>query len=256
MKRLLFITWSMSYGYGTEKSLADIINRIDTNEYIIDVLPLFKNSETNILNDKINILDSLIDYTIKNFNEKNALEYYYTEVTSQNVDKWSAIKYLISKIGVKPEEVVFQFVDNYKNTEPLYQNGNYVGQRFTGYTLRQPFTIESTDVEAIENISREISALLAQGIQIESTQPDYYYSGLDGLKLELIGRATADARARAEEIASESGAKLRKVKSGRMGVFQITGANTNEEFSAGGNFNTSSKNKKARITIRLEYIVR
>lgn len=67
----------MSYGYGTEKSLADIINRIDTNEYIIDVLPLFKNSETNILNDKINILDSLIDYTIKNFNEKNALEYYY-----------------------------------------------------------------------------------------------------------------------------------------------------------------------------------
>ena len=41
-----------------------------------------------------------------------------------------------------------------------------------------------------------------------------------------------------------------------MGVFQITGANTNEEFSAGGNFNTSSKNKKARITIRLEYIVR
>lgn len=77
MKRLLFITWSMPYGYGTEKSLADIINRIDTNEYIIDVLPLFKNSETNILNDKINILDSLIDYTIKNFNEKNALDCYY-----------------------------------------------------------------------------------------------------------------------------------------------------------------------------------
>lgn len=77
MKRLLFITWSMSYGYGTEKSLADIINRIDTNEYIIDVLPLFKNSETNILSDKINILDSLIDYTSKNFNEKKALDYYY-----------------------------------------------------------------------------------------------------------------------------------------------------------------------------------
>lgn len=170
-------------------------------------------------------------------------------------DKDKVLKFIESN-GVKPEEMVFQFVDNYKNTEPLYQNGNYVGQRFTGYTLRQPFTIESTDVEAIENISREISALLAQGIQIESTQPDYYYSGLDGLKLELIGRATADARARAEEIASESGAKLRKVKSGRMGVFQITGANTNEEFSAGGNFNTSSKNKKARITIRLEYIVR
>lgn len=77
MKRLLFITWSMSYGYGTEKSLADIINRIDIKNYIIDVLPLFKNSETNILNDKINVLDSLINYTIKNFNEKKAMDYYY-----------------------------------------------------------------------------------------------------------------------------------------------------------------------------------
>lgn len=170
-------------------------------------------------------------------------------------DKAKVLKFIESN-GIKSDEVVFQFVDNFKNTEPLYQNGNYVGQRFTGYTLRQPFSVESTDVEAVENISREISALLAQGIQIESTQPDYYYSGLDGLKLELIGRATADAKARAEEIASESGARLRKLKNGRMGVFQITGANTNEEFSAGGSFNTSSKNKKARITIRLEYIVR
>lgn len=170
-------------------------------------------------------------------------------------DKAKVLKFIESN-GIKSDEVVFQFVDNFKNTEPLYQNGNYVGQRFTGYTLRQPFSVESTDVEAVENISREISALLAQGIQIESTQPDYYYSGLDGLKLELIGRATADAKARAKEIASESGARLRKLKNGRMGVFQITGANTNEEFSAGGSFNTSSKNKKARITIRLEYIVR
>lgn len=170
-------------------------------------------------------------------------------------DKAKVLKFIESN-GIKSDEVIFQFVDNFKNTEPLYQNGNYVGQRFTGYTLRQPFSVESTDVEAVENISREISALLAQGIQIESTQPDYYYSGLDGLKLELIGRATADAKARAEKIASESGTRLRKLKNGRMGVFQITGANTNEEFSAGGSFNTASRNKKARITMRIEYRVK
>lgn len=43
---------------------------------------------------------------IKNGTEEYALEYYYTEITSQNVDKWSAIEYLISKIGIKPEEVM------------------------------------------------------------------------------------------------------------------------------------------------------
>lgn len=42
----------------------------------------------------------------------------------------------------------------------------------------------------------------------------------------------------------------------RMGVFQITGANTNEEFSAGGSFNTSSRQKKARITMRVEYRIK
>lgn len=162
----------------------------------------------------------------------------------------------IERKGIAADDIVFMFVDNYKNTEPIYQSGNYVGQRFTGYTLRQQFTVESRNVEAVEDVSREISSLLAQGVQLESSQPDYYYSKLDDLKLQLIAQATADAKARAEKIASESGAKLKKLKTARMGVFQITGANTNEEFSAGGNFNTSSKNKKARITMRLEYAIR
>lgn len=53
-----------------------------------------------------------------------------------------------------------------------------------------------------------------------------------------------------------AGAKLGGVASARMGVFQITGANTNEEFSAGGSFNTSSRQKKARITMRVEYRIK
>ncbi|MBR1802904.1 MAG: glycosyltransferase [Clostridia bacterium] len=77
MKKLLFITWSISYGYGTEKSLADILNRMDYTEYSIDVLPLFKNSESNILNSNIKVLDSLIDYEKENFDEQKALKHYY-----------------------------------------------------------------------------------------------------------------------------------------------------------------------------------
>lgn len=152
--------------------------------------------------------------------------------------------------------VVFMFVNADKNYEPTYSNGNYTGQRFSGYSLRQQFTVESTDVNAVENISREISSLIAQGVQIDASQPDYYYTGLDNLKLELIEKASADARLRAEKIASKSGGKLGKLVGARMGVFQITGANSNEEFSAGGSFNTSSRNKKARITMRLEYRIK
>lgn len=38
--------------------------------------------------------------------EEIPIEYYYTEISSKNVDKWYAIEYLISKLGIKKEEVV------------------------------------------------------------------------------------------------------------------------------------------------------
>ena len=43
---------------------------------------------------------------IKSGTEEYTMEYFYTEVTSQNVDKWSAIRFLIEKLGIKEEEVI------------------------------------------------------------------------------------------------------------------------------------------------------
>lgn len=77
MKKLLFITWSISYGYGTEKSLADVLNRMDPARYDISILPLFKYSESTLFNSNIRILDPLIDYTQQSFDEQTALNNYY-----------------------------------------------------------------------------------------------------------------------------------------------------------------------------------
>ncbi|WP_418981588.1 SIMPL domain-containing protein [Alistipes sp.] len=165
-------------------------------------------------------------------------------------------RYLTDK-GLPAEAVVFGFVNVNKQFQPVYNaNGNWAGQRFTGYELRQNVTVESHDVEKVETISREISSLIAQGVSIEAYAPDYYYTKLDDVKMGLIERASADARMRAEKIADNAGTKIGKVASARMGVFQITGANSNEEFSAGGSFNTTSRTKKARITMRIEYRVK
>jgi glycosyltransferase involved in cell wall biosynthesis len=78
MRKLLFITWSISQGYGTEKSLSTILNRIDKKKYSIDVLPLFKNSKKHILSKDIKVLEPLIDYTKENRNEKDDMNYYYS----------------------------------------------------------------------------------------------------------------------------------------------------------------------------------
>lgn len=79
--------------------------------------------------------------------------------------------YLAAK-GINAKQVVWNFVNVDKTYQTVYSaNGNYAGQRFTGYSLRQEFSIESTDVDLVENVSREISALIAQGVSIEARQP-------------------------------------------------------------------------------------
>ncbi|MFC0261278.1 SIMPL domain-containing protein [Fontibacter flavus] len=171
-------------------------------------------------------------------------------------DRKAVLDYLIAK-GIPKEKIIFNAV----NTNPLYRqnynsNGNYMGQTFLGYELNQTLQIESKDVDKVEQISREITELLLQGVKFYSQAPRYYYTDLESLKIEMISRATEDARVRAEKIAENSGSKLGRLISANMGIFQITGQNSNEDYSWGGTFNTSSKEKTASITMRLSYGVK
>ena len=168
-------------------------------------------------------------------------------------DKEMIKRYLLSK-GVKEENLVFTAVKTRAQSKRNYSvDGKYIGDEFTGYELKQSILIESHEVDKIEKISREITELLNKGVNFYSRSPRYYYTKLADLKIEMISKATEDARLRAEKIAEFSGGKLGKIVSAKMGVFQITGQNSNEDYSWGGTFNTSSKEKTASITMKLVY---
>ncbi|MEM9001328.1 MAG: SIMPL domain-containing protein [Bacteroidota bacterium] len=162
--------------------------------------------------------------------------------------------YLVSK-GIDTENIIFNSVQTSEQRDNKYENGNYVGSIFRGYELSQSVQIESTDVSKIEAVAREITELLNKRVQFNSSPPRYYYTKLADLKIEMISKATEDARIRAEKIAENAGGQLGDLISARMGVFQITGQNSGEDYSWGGAYNTSSKNKTASITMRLEYKV-
>ena len=108
----------------------------------------------------------------------------------------------------------------------------------------------------MEVVSREVTKLIESGIEISSLEPSYFYTKLSELKIDLLAKASADAKKRAETIAGNSGSTLGKLLKADMGVFQITAPNSNEDFSYGGAFNTSSKNKKASITIRTNFAIK
>ena len=169
-------------------------------------------------------------------------------------DKEKVRTYLESK-GISKDAIIFNSVQTIEQRDNKYDNGNYVGSVFRGYELSQSVQIESGEVAKIEQVAREITELLNQGVQLTSAPPRYYYTKLADLKIEMISKATEDARIRAEKIAENSGGKLGDLQSARMGVFQITGQNSDEAYSWGGAYNTSSKNKTASITMRLEYKV-
>lgn len=167
----------------------------------------------------------------------------------------SVINFLTSK-GVERESISFTMPSSYKLSESVYESGDYVGSRFAGYRLSQSFNIESHNVDTVEAAARELPSLLARGISIEVNNPMYYFSELESVKLDLLSAAAADARERANNIAENSDAVLGDLAMSRAGVFQITAATGDEEFSAGGSFNLSSREKKARVTVRSEYKIK
>jgi hypothetical protein len=113
--------------------------------------------------------------------------------------------------------------------------------------------IESSEVSKVEQISREVTELIASGVEFYSESPEFYYTKLAELKIEMVSEATADARLRAEKIAQSSGGDLGNLQSAEMGIFQIVGQNSDEDYSWGGAFNTSSRRKTASITMQLNF---
>lgn len=165
--------------------------------------------------------------------------------------------YLVSK-GVSENEIDFQAITCDKETEYHYNTETHQSYyTFAGYRLTQDVRVESNDVDKVEKISREIAELLDKGIQMNTNNLSYYYTKLSDLKIEMLAEATENARNRAETIAKSAKARLGSLQTANMGVFQITAPNSSdEEYSWGGTFNTTSKKKRASINMRLTYYVK
>lgn len=176
------------------------------------------------------------------------------EVYAQLKSDETAVRRYLNANNIPDSNIVFSSVDVLRNYEQRYDdNGRQSGSVFSGYNLTARVTVDSRNIAVVERLSREITGLLQQGIELNSTPPAYYFSGLNTLKIDLLAKASQDALRRAQTIAENSDADLGKIRKATMGVFQITGRNMNEDYSYGGAFNTSSKEKTASITLRVEY---
>ncbi len=122
------------------------------------------------------------------------------------------------------------------------------------YELRRTYRITEADVRRVAGAAGAATDLIREGDRITSEEPEYVYTGLAALKIEMIGEATADARARAERIASNSRCRLGAVREAKAGVLQIT-APWSTDVSAGGIYDTSTIEKDVTSVVTLEIAI-
>ncbi len=181
-------------------------------------------------------------------NESKALTEAYQKLQESN----SKVKaYLVSK-GFPEDKIVFTAV----NTTTLYEQ-NKDGQNTSNilaYRLSQEVSLESGDVNKVDKLSREATELIMQGIEFNSYSPEFYYTKLSNLKIEMIGLASQDAKLRADQIANSTGNEVGEVRSSKMGVIQINAKNSTD-ISDYGNNDVSSLQKTITAVVTVSYSI-
>ena len=123
------------------------------------------------------------------------------------------------------------------------------------YQLTQPITIKSDDVNKIKDASLDITSLMEKGIDVEVRNTSYSYSKLSDLKVQLLNKATTDAKQRATAMLKSTHNGVGKIQSVRMGVFQITPVDSTDVSDMGIN-DTSTIEKKVTAVANVVFRIK
>lgn len=165
------------------------------------------------------------------------------EVLDSGVER---VQEFLTKNGFPPDQVGLGAI----STTTKYARdakGNRTDE-VTGFTLQRRFGVRTTDVNRVARTAGKVTQLLKEGVFVISQSPEYTYSELAPLKIELMAKASADARDRAEKIAASTKSHLGELRDARMGVLQIT-APDSTDVSSYGIYDTYTIEKDVRAVV-------
>ena len=164
------------------------------------------------------------------------------------------VKTYLKEKGIDEKNIELQLPSGYE----IYRNNSngYSTNEVIAYSYTQPIKISSADVEKIREISTDSQTLLEKGINIDSySDPEYQYSDLANLKIQLLEEATKDAKARANSMLKANRNRVGKIKNVRMGVFQITAPDSNDVADGGIN-DSSTVEKKVTAVANVTFSIK
>lgn len=175
------------------------------------------------------------------------------EAYSRLLEDLSKVKGYLEQQGIGEEQMIVSAV----NTQVIYRRGEGYAEtnQVEGYRLEQTIEIRSGEVDPIAEISRKSSELIQEGVEFHSSAPQYFYTRLEDLKVEMLARATENAKERAIQMTQATGNRIGPIRSAKMGVFQITPVNSTEISGYGMN-DTSSLDKKITAVVHVTFAIK
>ena len=125
------------------------------------------------------------------------------------------------------------------------------------YIVTTSLTVKTANVDLVRTSLGAADELLKAGIVLDgdregaAANPRYVVSKFNELRPQLLAEATKNARATAQQFASDSGAQIGKIRSANQGMIQIFGLDGSDE---SGPFSpTSSVFKRIRVVSTFEF---
>jgi hypothetical protein len=132
--------------------------------------------------------------------------------------------------GLKPSEIKLGSLSSDKEEIRDPRTGEL---RQTRWTSRQTIVISSGDVDKVNRLAGEIAALIGQGVPLTINEPSYTYTKLAGKRVDMLAKATKDARNRAQAIAAQADSAIGAITNADTGTFQITAPNSTDASNSG-----------------------
>ena len=153
---------------------------------------------------------------------------------------------------VPDSSLTYGAIESYAIPEVM-EYGRETG-RILAHRLSQSFEVRSSQVDSIASLSRATGELVQEGIPLQSMQPEYLFTRLSEMRIDMLSEATEDAKLRAGKIAESAGSRIGAVRSARMGVFQLT-PRFSTAVSDYGIYDTSSLEKDLTAVVSVSFAV-
>jgi hypothetical protein len=124
------------------------------------------------------------------------------------------------------------------------------------FVIHQTVIVRSSNPQAVLAASQRVGELVSAGVVLSSSGeygaggPTFVFTGLNALKPQMIGEATARAREAASQFARDADAKLGGIRTANQGVFVILPRD-----DAPGISEQSQVMKRVRVVSTVEYIL-